>query len=79
MNKSRFDLEQELLRIQSVCEDIDLFLEQFYDAPKEMDEDDVWNYVAGIRHVLDLRCNKAWDTFCQLFELDRYNPKEFVE
>jgi len=79
LTKSRFDLEQDLLRVQAICEDIDLFLEQFYDSPKEMTEDDVWNILAGIRYVLELRCNKSWDTFCQLFEVDEYRPKEFVE
>ena len=79
MTKSRFDLEQDLLDVSATCKDIDLFLEAFYDSPTEMNEDDVFNYVFGIRNILHLRAEKAWDTYCQVFELDRYNPKGFVE
>jgi len=75
MTKNRFDLEQDLLRIQDICQDIDLFLEQYLDGPKALTEDEVANLVYGIRSVLQLRSEKAWDTFCQVFKVDEYKPE----
>jgi len=72
MSKTRFDLEQDLLSLNSTTDDLDNFLQMYYDAPTKMTEDDIYNYVFGIRNVLKLRFEKAWDTYLQHFELDAY-------
>lgn len=75
MSKTRFDLEQDILSVSAITDDLDNFLSMYYDGATKMTEDDVFNYVFGIRNVLKLRCDKAWDTFTQVFELDQYNTK----
>jgi hypothetical protein len=74
--KNRFDLEQDLLDVSAICKDLDLFLEAYSDLPTKMTEDQVFNYVFGIRNVLHLRFEKAWDTYCRVFEIDGYADKE---
>ena len=73
MKIDRFDLEQDILNIQWIIDDIDTFLWLYSDGPK-MDEDEVFNYVSGIRHVLKLKCEKAWETYCKTYELDHHRP-----
>lgn len=73
MKIDRFDLEQDILNIQWIIDDIDTFLWLYSDGPK-MDEDEVFNYVSGIRNVLKLKCEKAWETYCKTYELDHHRP-----
>lgn len=72
--KTRFDLENAIMAVQNTEDDIKAFLEAYVDRPVKMTEDDVWNYVSGIQHVLKLRNGVLWDTFKQVFELDEYGP-----
>lgn len=75
MNQS-IDLEDAITSVWAVKEDLDLFLWRYMDHPAAMTEDEVWNMVAGISSVLDLRCEKLWDTYCRKFELDQYATSE---
>jgi len=73
---NQIDLESAITRVWSVKDDIDLFLWRYYDHPETMTENEVWNMVAGIGNVLDLYCEKLWDTYCKKFELDHYATEE---
>jgi hypothetical protein len=70
------DLENAITNVWAVKEDLNLFLWRYLDHPQAMTEDEVWNMVAGISNVLDLRCEKLWDTYCKKFELDHYASEE---
>ena len=70
------DLEDAITNVWAVKDDLDLFLWRYIDHPTVMSEDEVWNMVAGIASVLDLRCEKLWDTYCKEFELDHYATEE---
>lgn len=70
------DLESAITNVWAVKDDIDLFLWRYLDHPAVMTEDEVWNMVAGISQVLDLRCEKLWDTYCRKFQLDAYATEE---
>jgi steroid 5-alpha reductase family enzyme len=72
----KIDLEDAITSVWAVKEDIDLFLWRYADHPNVMTEDEVWNMVAGISNILDLRCEKLWDTYCKKFELDAYATPE---
>lgn len=72
--KTRFDLENAIMAVKSTEDDLKAFLEAYVDRPVRMTEDDVWNYVSGIQHVLELRNCVLWDTFTQVFKLDEYSP-----
>lgn len=72
----KIDLEDDITSVWAVKEDLDLFLWRYADHPAAMTEDEIWNMVSGISQVLDLRCEKLWDTYCKKFELDAYATEE---
>lgn len=54
------DLEQEVLQCWGITQDLDLLAEEIED------NDDLCNKVLGIKHVYDMRFNKAWTTYEKL-------------
>lgn len=72
----KHDLESAITNVWAVKDDLDLFLWRYLDHPDIMDEDEVWNMVAGISQVLELRCSKLWDEYCKDKELDHYATEE---
>jgi hypothetical protein len=74
----RFDLEQCIMKIFNTCEDLDVFLEQYYDRGTPMTEDEVYNYVFGIRNVLELRAEKLYDVHCKTFKIDHYREEPTI-
>jgi hypothetical protein len=70
------DLEDDIQKVWSVKEDIELLIWRYIDHPTHMTEDEVWNHLSGISSRLDLYCEKLWDTYCKKFELDAYATPE---
>ncbi len=77
--KTRFDLEQDILNITGMTEDLDTLLWRIMDSPDgPLTEDDLTNIVIGLRYILQLRSDKLWDTFSQVFEIDQYRSNDNV-
>ena len=77
--KTRFDLEQDILSITGMTEDLDTLLWRIMDSPDgPLTEDDLTNIVIGLRYILQLRSDKLWDTFSQVFEIDQYRSNDNV-
>lgn len=77
MNKTRFDLEQDILNVTSMTQDLDTLLWRILDSPDgPLTEDDLANIIIGLRYTLQLRGDKLWDTFTQVFELDQHRSKD---
>jgi hypothetical protein len=75
MNEA-IDLEDAITSVWAVKDDIELLIWRYVDHPDHMTEDEVWNHLAGLASILDLRCEKLWDTYCKKFELDAYASEE---
>jgi Tat protein secretion system quality control protein TatD with DNase activity len=60
---SRFDLEQEIMKCWNVTEDID----KLYEAVGEcgLDQDEVLNYLLGLKTIYEVKFNKLFNTFEQ--------------
>lgn len=71
-NYTRFDFEQDIMKLYSACDDIDLFLAKYMDDPEPMSEDDVWNIVFSIRSMLNMRIDRVMDGMCKVLELNEY-------
>ena len=71
-NYDRFELEQDIMRLYSICEDIDLFLQQHIDGPKAFTEDEVWNILHGLRTMHELRINRVNEGLNKVLELNEY-------
>ena len=66
------DLEQEVLRCWEVTQDLDLLAQEYEH------DDDICNRVLGIKHVSDMRFNKAWNTYENVVaEYYAWKPREF--
>ena len=74
----KVDLEDAITNVWAIKEDIELLIWRYIDHPAVMTEDEMWNYLAGLASVLDLRCEKLWDTYCRKFELDAYATPEKI-
>ena len=59
--KTRFDLEQEIMECWNVTKDIELY----YDNQHNMCEDHRWNYLLGLQTMYELKFEKLWATFEQ--------------
>lgn len=77
----RIDLESAVTLMYQTSDDLELFLQQYYDGPKIMTVDEVFGIVDGIRAMHLLRVEKLYDTYKQKFELDQYctDPKKLAE
>ena len=75
--KDRFDLETAITDVLWVEKDIDNLLWRIMDSPEgPMTDDDLANYLLGLKTVLNLRGEILWDTYCQFLELDNYNGRK---
>jgi hypothetical protein len=74
--KTRFDLEQDILAIYSVREDLRTLQELVLDREEKLSEDDLSNYLMGLEHVLNLKLDRLWDTFCQTYKIDNYSENK---
>jgi hypothetical protein len=78
--KDRFDLETAITDVLWVEKDIDNLLWRIMDSPEgPMTEDDLANYLIGLKTVLNLRGEILWDTFCQVLKLDQYRENKDEE
>ena len=68
------DLEQEVLRCWEVTQDLQLLAEEYEH------DDELCNRVLGIKHVYDMRFEKAWNTYEKVVEehylLKQFQPRE---
>jgi hypothetical protein len=71
--KNRCDLEQDILALYSVKEDLKTIQELILDRKKPVSPDEMSNFLLGVEHVLNLKIERVWDTFCQVHRLDNYN------
>ena len=75
----RFKLEEKIYRVWSTSDDIEDFINQFYEGERRMTDDEVFNVVWGIKELHDIRCNMLFDIFKRTFQLDEYAPDEIKE
>lgn len=71
-------LEDGIHAVWGVKDIVDTFMWRYLDHPKPMTEDEVWNHLAAISTLLDLHCEKLFDTYCQVFKLDNYAPDDVM-
>ena len=65
MKKDRFDLEQEIMECWSITTDIEN-LRVALDS--SMTEDEVDNYLLGLRAIYEVKFTKLFDTFGELIQ-----------
>ena len=72
--KDRMDVEDAIQHVETTVQDIDALIERYVDRPDHISEDDMWNYLEGIKCVLKLRIDGLWDAHRQRECIDGYAP-----
>lgn len=75
--KDRFDLENEINELHTYADQIDLVSDSIINATKDIDKDTIINALSGLGTLLNMKTNKLFDTFCEVFKLDQY--KETIQ
>lgn len=65
---SRFDLEQQIMECWNVAEDIENLRWAMLDSKGGMSEDDVDNYLLGMKTMYHIKFEKLFDTFEKLIQ-----------
>ena len=72
MNKDRFDLEEAIQHVWTTVDDIRTVNEMMYDSDMVWDDDKRWNAMEGLAAVMACKCEKLWNIFKQVHEIDEY-------
>jgi len=76
--KDRMDVENAIQHVETTVQDIDALIERYIDRPDHLSEDEMWNYLEGIKCVLKLRIDGLWDAHRQRECIDGYAPIDEV-
>jgi hypothetical protein len=64
MKRSRFELEEAIMRAWSITEDVQLVAEDTDNlSMNPADADELQNRLMGIQYISDLKMKKVWDIF----------------
>lgn len=70
--KDQGDVENGIQSIRNTIDDLDSFIDLYVNSPTILTEDEVWNYLEGIKSVLTLRVEQLWNAHIQREHLDGY-------
>jgi hypothetical protein len=76
--KDRMDVEDAIQHVETTVQDIDALIERYVDRPDHISEDEMWNYLEGIKCVLKLRIDGLWDAHRQRECIDGYGTFEEI-
>lgn len=73
-NRSRFDLEQDIMNCWSVVDDIKELSRSMLDRRK-MTEDEVSNYLLGLETIYQVKFERLFETFEMLIRKNAFNDR----
>ena len=74
--KTRFDVEQEIMELHSFATIIQNYADMLYDGTWKQTQDDIHTTLHGFANLLIAHCEKMFLTHKRVFELDEYAPPE---
>jgi len=74
--KTRFDVEDEIMQIGNFSEMIKNYADMLYDGTWKQTEDDVHTTLSGFANLLIGHSEKMMDTHCKHYELNQYASPE---
>ena len=74
--KTRFDVEQEIMELHSFSEMIKNYADMVYDGTYKQTQDDIHTTLHGFANLLIGHSEKMMDTHCKHYELNEYAPPE---
>lgn len=76
--KDHHYIESEIHMLQGVADQLDTLLWRYMDHPDPLTEDEMCNGIIAVQNHLELRLEKLFDTYKQVYELDEYAPPEVI-
>ena len=76
MNKDIRDLETHIHNLWTVKQQVNTLMWRYLDHPEQMTEDDMANQLMAVEYTLDLYCEKLFDEYKQVCQIDEYAPYE---
>ena len=61
--KTRFDLEEGIMKCWNITDDLQLLLEQYLDGDKPMSEDEMANILIGLIELYNIKFDKTFKIF----------------
>lgn len=74
-NRTRFDLEQDIMNCWSVVEDIKELSRCMLDRRK-MTEDEISNYLLGLETIYQVKFERLFETFEMLIRQNAFNDRK---
>lgn len=69
--KTRFDLEDAIMRLWSSDQDVETLFKYYYDRQGEVDVEDMANALLGIKQMIQIRGELAFELFEKLIKEER--------
>ena len=69
--KTRFDLEDAIMRLWSSDQDVDTLFKYYYDRQGEVDLEDMANALLGIKQMIHIRGELAFELFEKLIKEEK--------
>jgi hypothetical protein len=76
--KEHHYIESEIHMLNSVADQLDALLWRYMDHPDQMSEDQLCNGIMAVQSHLELRLEKLFDTYKQVYQLDEYAPPKVI-
>jgi hypothetical protein len=76
MNKDIRDLETHIHNLWTVKQQVDTLMWRYLDHPEQMSEDEMANQLMAVGYTLDLYCEKLFDEYKQICQIDEYATEE---
>ncbi len=74
MNKDIRDLETHIHNLWTVKQQVNTLMWRYLDHPEQMTEDEMANQLMAVEYTLDLYCEKLFDEYKQVCQIDEYAP-----
>ncbi len=68
LNKTRFDLEDAIMRLWSSDQDVETVFKYYYDRQGEVDVEEMANALLGIKQLIHIRGELAFELFEKLIK-----------
>ena len=69
--KTRFDLEDAIMRLWSSDQDVDTLFKYYYDRQGEVDVEEMANALLGIKQMIQIRGELAFELFEKLIKEEK--------
>ena len=69
--KTRFDLEDAIMRLWSSDQDVDTLFKYYYDRQGEVDVEEMANALLGIKQLIHIRGELAFELFERLIKEEK--------